>query len=233
MQAQPIPFLDLLNGDVQYVVPRWQRRYCWGQDDIQRLVEDLVTIASSKDDALHYGGTLLTLRETVTAGVVTVYRLVDGQQRLTTVSILLACIADAIKDDTRVGDWTPERIINNRLTNPGVSREKFRKLKLQPGDDEEFQSCLEGSPKGSGAVAQAWRIARRLVARNNINDLLTGLERLQVVSIGLNQSDDPQQIFESINATGRPLTESEKVKNWLLIGLPSSIQKDLYDNSWA
>ena len=62
--------------------------------------------------------------------------------------------------------------------------------------------------------------------------LLTGLERFRVVSIGLVGKEDPQQIFESLNATGRPLTESEKVKNWLLMGLPDEEQQDLHDNHW-
>ena len=74
-------------------MPRWQRRYRWGQSDIERLVEDLLTVAVAGPDAAHYGGTLLTFPEPGAAGVVKIFRVVDGQQRLTTVSILLACIA--------------------------------------------------------------------------------------------------------------------------------------------
>ena len=95
-----------------------------------------------------------------------------------------------------------------RLTNPGKTPEKFHKLRLQDGDDEEYQLGLKGKSTGAGAVAQAWRIARRLVARNDITLLLRGLERLRVVSIGLHANEDPQQIFESLNATGRPLADS-------------------------
>ena len=96
MHAHHIEFLELLNGQVQYVVPRWQRRYRWGQSDIERLVEDLLTVAVAGPQAAHYGGTLLTFPEPGAAGVVKTFRVVDGQQRLTTVSILLACIADAL-----------------------------------------------------------------------------------------------------------------------------------------
>ena len=232
MNAQHIQFLQLLNGDVQYVVPRWQRRYRWGQSDIERLVEDLLTIAVAGPDAMHYGGTLLTFREPGPPGVMSTIRVVDGQQRLTTVSILLACIAAELGPEGRCGDWTAKIIRDRRLTNPDMSPDKRRKLRLQNGDDEEYRLGLEGNPTGAGAVAQAWRIARRLVARHGVPRLLTGLERLQVVSIGLGDKEDPQQIFESLNATGRPLTESEKVKNWLLIGLPDEEQRDLHDNYW-
>ena len=234
MHAQHIDFLDLLDGQVQYVVPRWQRRYRWGQADIERLVEDLLTVAIAGPEAAHYGGTLLTFPEPGPAGVVKTIRVVDGQQRLTTVSILLACIAEALGTDGQCGDWTAKIIRDDRLTNPGKPAEKHRKLRLQHGDDDEYRLGLESKTAdvGSGAVAQAWKSARRLVARNDVTQLFEGLKRLRVVSIGLEQKEDPQQIFESLNATGRPLTESEKVKNWLLMGLPEAEQQDLHDNHW-
>ena len=232
MHAHHIEFLEFLNGTVQYVVPRWQRRYRWGQADIERLVEDLMTVAVAGPDAAHYGGTVLTFPEPHAPGVVKVYRVVDGQQRLTTVSILLACIAAELGPEGQCGDWTAQILRDDRLTNPGKSPEKHHKLRLQDGDDEEYRLGLAGKSTGAGAVAQAWRIARRLVARNDVALLLRGLERLRVVSIGLHANEDPQQIFESLNATGRPLTESEKVKNWLLMGLPDAEQQDLHDNHW-
>ena len=233
MHAQHIDFLDLLDGQVQYIVPRWQRRYRWGQADIERLVEDLLTVAMAGPEAAHYGGTLLTFPEPGPAGVVKTIRVVDGQQRLTTVSILLACIAEALGADGQYGDWTAQIIREDRLTNRGKAPEKHRKLRLQHGDDDEYRLGLEGKTVGAGAVSQAWRIARRLVARNDVTQLFEGLKRLRVVSIGLEQKEDPQQIFESLNATGRPLTESEKVKNWLLMGLPDAEQQDLHDNLLA
>ena len=232
MQAHHIEFLELLNGQVQYVVPHWQRRYRWGQADIERLVEDLVTVAVGGPHATHYGGTLLTFPEPGAAGVVKTIRVVDGQQRLTTVSILLACIAAELERKGPCEDWTAEIIRNDRLTNPGKPPEKRRKLRLQREDEEEYRLGLKGILEGPGAVTQAWRVARRLVTRHHVPDLLTGLERLRVVSIGLDVSEDPQQIFESLNATGRPLTESEKVKNWLLMGLAGEEQQDLHDNHW-
>lgn len=232
MHAQHIEFLELLNGQQQYVVPRWQRRYSWGQDDIKRLVEDLWIVGRAGTTATHYGGTLLTFPEPGAAGVVKTIRVVDGQQRLTTVSILLACIAAKLGHSGRCGGWTAEIIHEDRLTNPKKSPELRRKLRLQNGDEEEYRRIIEGNPTGAGAVTQAWRIVRRLVADRDVGILLQGLERLRVVSIGLSESDDPQQIFESLNATGRPLTESEKVKNWLLMGLPDAEQQDLHDNHW-
>ena len=232
MHAHQIQFLELLNGQVQYVVPRWQRRYSWGQREIERLVEDLLTVATARTDAGHYGGTLLTFPEPGAAGVVTTIRVVDGQQRLATVSILLAAIAERLGREGECDGWTAEIIHTDRLTNPGKSPDKVRKLRLQGGDEDEYRAVLAGHGDGSGAVAQAWRTIRRLVAQNDVGGLLRGLQRLRVVSIGLDANEDPQQIFESLNATGRPLTESEKVKNWLLMGLPDAEQQELHDEVW-
>ena len=233
MQAEDIPFLNLLNRHVQYVVPRWQRRYCWGSSDIERLVDDLKTVARAGPHAVHYGGTLLTFPEPgAAAGVVETRRVVDGQQRLTTVSILLACIAEKLGPEGRCADWIARFIRDHRLMNADTPLEKRFKLKLQSGDEEEYRYGLDGGPEGPGSIAQAWKITRRLVKSHDVDLLLKGLERLKVVSIGLQQNEDPQQIFESLNATGRPLTESEKVKNWLLMKLPDDEQKNVYDNYW-
>ena len=232
MHAHHIKFTKLLDGGVQYTVPRWQRRYCWGKVDIERLVADLLTIDSGGPNATHYGGTLLTFRESGAAGVVDRIRVVDGQQRLTTVSILLACIADELGPDGQVGDWTQQVIHNSLLRNPDAPPGKRLKLKLQRDDDKEYRLGLDGKPNGAGAVTQAWKTAKRLVKRSDEAALLRGLLRLRVVSIGLSHYDDPQQIFESLNATGRPLTESEKVKNWLLMGLPHREQIKLHDEHW-
>ena len=81
-------------------------------------------------------------------------RVVDGQQRLTTVSILLACIAAELGREGQCGDWTAQIIRDDRLTNPGKSPEKHHKLRLQDGDDKEYRRGLEGKPASAGAVAQ-------------------------------------------------------------------------------
>ena len=95
--------------------------------------------------------------------------------------------------DGQCGDWTAQIIRDDRLTNRGKAPEKHRKLRLQHGDDDEYRLGLEGKTVGAGAVSQAWRIARRLhVARNDVTQLFEGLKRLRVVSIGLEQKEDPR-----------------------------------------
>ena len=232
MKAKQIPFLELFNQKVQYLVPRWQRRYRWDKPQIERLLEDLLAIATTgAGDRSHYGGTMITVLER--RGVVRKYRVVDGQQRMTTVSLLLACIAQRLGSEGRCGQLTGKGILDDYLTNP--RKREFRKLRLQDGDEEEYRRIIEGDigdESGGGKVVNAWSIIDQLVNSENMCRYVEGLHRLRAITIALEGRDDPQQIFESLNATGEPLTEGEKVKNWLLMGLSEDVQNDLHDNQW-
>ena len=233
MRAKETRFLDLFNGKVQYLVPRWQRPYRWGDTEIRRLVDDLLAIAAAQDEARpHYGGNLITVLEKT--GVLKVHRVVDGQQRLTTVSLLLARIAEVLGADGRYGELTGEGIRQNLLTNPKRPEARRFKLRLQDGDDEEYRRIIDFDSlrSGGGAVSKAWRTVKGSVTGTNVERLIEGIHRLRVISIALEDRDDPQQIFESLNATGKPLTEGEKVKNWLLMGLSEDVQDELHDERW-
>ena len=155
--------------------------------------------------------------------------MVDGQQRLTTISILLVCIAEKLKETGRTGQWGSEDIsrvyLRNQLDPP-------RKLKLQDHDDEEYKRIIERNSGGDGKVTQAWKVLRSEVTSAGPDCLMKGLSRFKVISFTCESFDDPQQIFESLNATGVPLTEGEKVKNWLLMGLDRESQDRLYIDHW-
>ncbi len=235
MKAKELPFFELFNQKVQYLVPRWQRRYVWGETEIDRLIKDMRAIADAENQARpHYGGTMITVQES-SSSVMKVYRVVDGQQRLTTVSILLACIAETLGANGMGGELTPEEIRDDLLTNPKKQEDRRRKLRLQDGDEEEYRRIIEGDSPGSGDghVADAWGIVRKRVSSENVQSLIEGLHRLRVITIVLEDRDDAQQIFESLNATGKPLTEGEKVKNWLLMGLSEEVQNELHDEHWV
>ena len=235
MKARAIRFLDLIEDKVQYLVPRWQRRYCWGETEIHRLIEDMLAIADAQNQARpHYGGTMITVQES-SAGGMKVHRVVDGQQRLTTVSILLARIAETLDANGMGGELTGEDIRDELLINPRQQEGRRRKLRLQDGDEEEYRRIVDRDSPGSGDgdVARAWQIVGKRVNSENVQSIFNGLHRLRVITIGLDDRDDAQQIFESLNATGKPLTEGEKVKNWLLMGLAEGVQDKLHDEHWG
>ena len=93
------------------------------------------------------------------------------------------------------------------------------RLRLQERDREDYRLGLKGEDlKGSRPIAKAWPTTRDIVRDTDVGLLITGVRKLQVIHIPLSYDDEPQQIFETLNTTGRQLTESEKVKNWLLMG---------------
>lgn len=189
MHARDKGVPDLLSSRVQYNVPPWQRRYCWSEREIAKLVDDIVQ-AGQRAHGAHYGGTIITSQCVSDGGIPTV-QIVDGQQRLTTVSLLLAVC--------------------------------------------EFTQALHKRVDGPGSIAQAWTSCDRRVGRTRdgeVGGVLDGLSRLAVVHIRLDGEDDAQEIFERLNGTGRPLAESEKVKNWLLITGDPETPEHLYSTYW-
>ncbi len=232
MTSCSVDLLQLLDEDVSYVIPPWHRRYCWRQSNIKRFVEDILATSDADPSRSHYAGTLLTVSQAGRAEGVNFVHVVDGYQRLTTVSILLACIAEQLKHRYGRSEQTLETI-QRLLIAHDPSGEMHFKLRLEGSDGDEYRSGYYGNCKGRGIVAQAWRTSRRLVENNGATQLLSSLERLRVVEISLDQrDDDPQQIFETLNSTGRPLLESEKIKNWLLMDLEEHSQREIEDRCW-
>ena len=232
MQAQHRLFLSLLDGSVRYAIPRWQRRYAWTPGDIDTLLADLRTAAGRAGERPHYAGTVLTAPEP-TPGTA-VLRVVDGQQRLVTVTLLLMRLHELLRDEPEpVGGWSAPLLHELYLTYLDVDG-RHEKLRLQNGDHEEYLAVLHDRPPPatSGALTAAWRHLQAKVGTSDIETCKAGLEALHVVRIELAPNDDPQQIFESLNATGRPLTEGEKLKSWLLMGLPDREQQEVHENGW-
>jgi len=231
MRAQIVSFLKLLQGNVRYSVPRWQRRYSWDKKTIDRLVQDLKAIAQVRDENVqHFGGTLITYSESTPPGTPALDHVVDGQQRLATISILLICIARELGPNGKAGQWNAQKIWDILLKN---SLDSSITMELQGEDDEEYRRILEGQPRGEGKVTAAWKILRKATTDVGPSRLMGGLNRFQVISFRCGPSDDPQQIFESLNATGVPLTEGEKAKNWLLMGLDRKAQDEVYRGYWC
>ena len=238
MKATEMPFLNLLRGTRQYIVPIWQRQYLWEKENIERLIDDLMAVGKAESDAVrHYGGAIITRIESgLAGGGLTTHMVVDGQQRLTTVSILLACIANKLGKKYQDTIYKYQnKIYDELLVNPEIG---IYKLKLQSKDDEEYKRVLgEKNLKfllGNEMVTQARNRVIWLLKKGKVEAeiLLKGLNRFWIVSILLGDKDDAQQTFESLNTTGVPLSESEKVKNWLLLQFSANKHQEIYNNYW-
>ena len=233
MKPQKNSAREVLEARVQYTVPAWQRRYCWRKAQVERLIEDLLTAAQT--EGTHYGGTIIT--RPFAGGEVTTIQVVDGQQRLTTLSIVAALCAWRLREES-YGAWTRESIRQRLLRNDTSIPDRRRKLRLQEGDEAAMAALVAYDGKkldDATSITRAWHDARRMLegqGGEGERQVLDALERLALVQISLEPEDDAQQIFESLNGTGLPLAESEKVKNWLLMHGSPDEQDAMHRSCW-
>ena len=221
---------------VQFIIPVYQRNYDWLLENCDQLFNDLVKLNQS-DRPTHFFGSIVTS----SADGYGFNRLViDGQQRLTTISLLLLAGIKAVKD----GKLTVSN--ESRLSE---AREVFllakystadRKIKLVPIENDMKAYDLifedEGTFIEDSKVTRNYRHFYDLLTKNpqqiSFDELLDAIERLQIISIELDGNDDPQLIFESLNSTGLALTGADKIRNYLLMSLTAEEQQSCFKSYW-
>ena len=165
--------------------------------------------------------------------------IIDGQQRITTVSLLLLAIRNYIIEhpdiDTGVN---PRKITDAYLTDVYADNEKKLKLKLIQGDDEAYDRLIEnGTPIANNNITSNYNYFFKEISKRNaleIKGLYDAVMKLIIVNISLKpqDGDDPQLIFESLNSTGLGLDESDKIRNYVLMGMPAAKQETFYKKYW-
>lgn len=238
MQAQPCQMIDFFNGTKQMLVPLFQRSYEWGKKNWQVLWEDLLEQYERGDDgslASHFTGAIVTAPARSVPVGVSKHLVIDGQQRLTTVAILLCAIRSMLPSDSK-----QYRKITRLLVNEDDEGLDYFKLLPTQADRPAFLALLESKPITSTAFEQAYLFFRKALNGTDSDEQPIDVERLfdalrtrlTVVAINLGDTDDPYLIFESLNAKGTPLTQADLVRNYLLLRLPADEQQHAYDVCW-
>jgi len=230
--------------NMRFVVPVYQRPYSWGAEQCVQLWDDILTVGR-KREVPHFMGSIVTIQDgSMSAQGVTPLLLIDGQQRITTVMLLLVALARYAQghQGKRLSFSWEEIVQGGYLTNCFRTGEDHYKLSLSKGDKADYQAIIDSvERKGElPTLDVASRLGRNLAlfeqrveALDDIDSVWAGLQRLEVVSIALAQGqDDPQVIFESMNSTGKDLSTADLVRNFVLMGYPVSEQQDLYHTYW-
>ena len=227
-------------GDVQYVLPIFQREYAWEEEEWQTLLDDVIETyhESHNPHHEHFLGSLVVIEEDSKKTLFQSYTLVDGQQRLTSISLLLAALRDLIDAPAA------RRQIDRYLTNVDQNGElRYKILPTAKYDDREaFQKIIEGHSADGlrSRVGEAYDFFRERVGGLMADAMIDPqqlfsciLSSMYIVFIELERTDKPYKIFESLNHKGKALTEADLVRNYIAMRLPPEKQQEVFHSCWS
>ena len=232
MDARVQKFTEFIAGDVTCVIPVYQRNYSWKTANCERLFDDVVKIIK---EGKHFIGTFV-YQKNDDSDIFQSYVIIDGQQRITSIILLAKAIYDLTDKEDLKADILSRFI---KHTSGGEMKNKFR-LRPTEFDREIFAKIMDGETNFSDEekkrfdMYKNYRFFREKIssAKIDLRKLFNAICKLNVVSIGLNENEKPQEIFESLNSTGLELSNADLVRNFLLMQLEYDQQKELYKNYW-
>ena len=234
MKASETSLQSVIEGAKQYIVPLYQRAYSWEKKQWQKLWDDLVELCEADGPRSHFLGSIVSMQTTSVPEGVPKYFLIDGQQRLTTVFILLALLRDEAR--TRGELLLGDEIENTLLVNQYKKGNDYFKILPTQGDRPSIQALIVGGERDAGSqITAAYRFFQgkmrpgTAVVRTLVK-ILT--ESLSVVSIVLDRDDNPYLVFESLNATGRPLSQADLIRNFFFLKIHSDRQDEMHARFW-
>lgn len=238
MQATAANLLNLIGSPKQFVIPIYQRLYSWKTEHCRKLLDDVLLISNGEPDSGHFIGSLVYFQEGIRT-ITTVPRLllIDGQQRLTTITLLIAAMANFIEKNGIDVGITADQLRSYYLVNSYESGDLHFKLLLTKHDKETLINLLKGVPlnaNSSQQIAANFKYFETQLSKENIADIFNGIQRLLVVDVALEMGkDNPQLIFESLNSTGLNLSKADLIRNFILMGQPLDLQTKLYEKFWS
>ncbi len=237
MKASSANLLSVLKGPKQFVIPIYQRTYSWQIAQCEKLLKDIIRI--SKDPSLpgHFIGSIVYFQEGIhTVSDVPELLVIDGQQRLTTVSLMIAAIAEFVKENDIEIETSFTKLQNYYLLNAEEEGNLRYKLLLTRRDKETLIDLIKGIPlreDHSQRVYENFNYFKANINKENAVDIYNGIQRLFIVDVALEKDkDNPQLIFESLNSTGLDLSHADLIRNYILMGQETNLQNELYERFW-
>src|SRR3989304_6437858 len=234
MKASETRLQPIIEGTKQYVVPLFQRSYSWTKKEWEILWDDIIELSETGDCRSHFIGSIVTMPTISVPEGVAKYLLIDGQQRLTTIFIIFALLRDKAK---QTGQFElSEEIHNTLLVNQ--YKKDFDYYKFQPTqiDRDSFQRIIASDILISpNQILNAYQFFERKFRQTSI-DIQTLkkiiISNMSIVSIVLDQDDNPHLVFESLNAKGRPLTQADLIRNYFFMRIHIDKQNEVYNDYW-
>ena len=239
MKATEAKLLEFLKKSPQFVIPIYQRTYSWTERECRQLWDDIIRTGRNDSVSAHFIGSIVYVEKGLyQVSSQSPLLVIDGQQRLTTVTLLIEALARAVGDSEPIDGFSSKKLRSYYLQNPLEDGDRRYKLILSQTDKDSLVHLIDqrSQPKehslrveANFALFQDWIKADK----SDLETICKGLAKLVIVDISLNRDqDNPQLIFESMNSTGRELSQADLIRNYILMGLEPQLQTQLYEQYW-
>lgn len=242
MKASETTLRNLLEGGKQFQIPLFQRPYSWKKENWETLWEDLISLYNDDAKGVYFLGPIVTQAELGTADGISPYIVIDGQQRLTTLSILLAALRNYIKKSDK---QMAEQVYEFYLINKYQKNDDLYKVLPTQDDRDAYKSIIDNRTakniKKEGQIQEAYKFFEGQLKKPILDqDIMIDyakfktviLERLVLVNITTDNNDNPYLIFESLNNKGEELTQADLVRNYIFMKLPTEERDEVYNSQW-
>jgi len=226
----------LAQTDTQFIIPVYQRNYDWTLAQCKQLLDDIVSVGKDTNKVSHFIGSIVYMHDNVySASSVRELSIIDGQQRLTTLTLVYVAIYALAKESGNTA--LVNRIQETYLINKFAQEEEKLKLKPTENNDKAFRFLLRNDPNEEyqeySRLIENYNYFKGKVAAMDLEIIQNGLNKLLFVEISLERDkDNAQKIFESLNSTGLELSQSDLIRNYILMGLNHRDQINIYNNYW-
>jgi uncharacterized protein with ParB-like and HNH nuclease domain len=234
MQAKETKLQDIIEGTKQYVIPLFQRTYSWTPKEWEVLWKDLVELCEMENPRTHFIGSIVNMPTVSVPEGVAKYLLIDGQQRLTTIFILLALLRNKARENQNMR--FADEVNNTLLVNQYKDGNDYFKLMPTQVDRPTFENLINGNPNETenqitrGYVFFEKKLKQVELEPEKLKKIITSY--FSVVSIVLDADDNPYLVFESLNAKGRPLTQADLIRNYFFMRIHVDKQEKVYNDYW-
>lgn len=239
MKATEAKLLDFLKKSPQFVIPIYQRTYSWSEQQCRQFWDDIMRAGSSEAIAAHFIGSVVYIEKGLyQVSSQSPLLVIDGQQRLTTAMLLLEALSRHLGDSEPIEGFSAKKLRNYYLLNPLEDGERGYKLILTQTDKDSLLALVTQKPlptDGSLRIQENFDFFDTQIAQlgGNLEQLCRGLAKVIIVDIALSRDqDNPQLIFESMNSTGKALSQADLIRNFVLMGLDPNHQTKLYQDHW-
>lgn len=242
MKATEANLLKFLKKSPQFVIPIYQRNYSWTSEQCRQLWTDLLRAGRDTKVTAHFIGAIVYVERGLGNVVQQEAMLViDGQQRLTTSTLLIAALAkhfESAQVPELLEAFSGKKLRNYYLLNPDEDGERHFKLILSETDKDTLLAILQNTPmpaESSSRISENYELFKSLISQHQgeLEAICQGLAKLVIVDVSLDRAqDNPQLIFESMNSTGLELSQADLIRNYILMGLEPKLQTELYKTYW-